>query len=123
MKTEEIVKLSREAILGLIESRQAAGQLQPFAGPERRRAQRWPFPGQVEVRAAGDDTAPAAYFECRDLSESGMGMCGDTHFPVGTMIELSLHLPELSFYGQAVVRYCMETSRGHMMGVEFVFEG
>ncbi|HOB73210.1 MAG TPA: PilZ domain-containing protein [Phycisphaerae bacterium] len=122
METEEIVKLSREAVINLIKTRRSTVHIEPFAGPERRRSPRWPFPGQVEVRVADDEQCPPGFFDCRDLSETGMGMCGDHHYPVGTVIELALHVPELTLYGRAVVRYCMQTSRGHMMGVEFLFD-
>jgi hypothetical protein len=121
MDTEEIVKLSREALLDLIQSRLAAGTLEAYAGPERRRTPRWPFPGQVEVRSAEGDQRMPHFFDCRDLNETGMGMCGDVYYAVGSIIELSVHLPEMTLYGRAVVRYSMRTSRGHMMGVEFLF--
>ncbi len=122
METEEIVKLSRKAVAELIESRRASSRIEAYAGPERRRSPRWPFPGQVEVRVSGEEACPPGFFECRDLSETGMGMCGDHHYPVGTIIDISLHVPEMTLYGRAVVRYCMETGRGHMMGVEFLFD-
>lgn len=122
MKTEEIVRLSRKAVSDLIQSRLARGKLEPFVGHERRRSPRWPFPGQVEVRPADEPDAEPLFFDCRDLSETGMGMRGDRAFELGTLINMSLHLPETTFYGQAVVRYCMHTGQGHMMGVEFIFD-
>lgn len=123
MNTDEIVKLSRQSVASLIQQRLASGKIeQPYAGPERRRAPRWPFPGQVEVRLAGDDHSPPLFFECRDLSESGLGMCGSRGFEIGDIVEISLHLPEATLYGQTLVRYCMKTHRGFMIGVEFRFD-
>ena len=122
MKTEEIVKLSREALVGVVNARQAATGIEPYSGPERRRTARWPFPGQVEVEPADGDHGLPQFFDCRDLNDTGMGMCGDTSYPVGTVLELSVHLPEMTLYGRGIVRYCMRTPRGHMMGVEFLFD-
>jgi hypothetical protein len=122
VNTEEIVKLSRRAVVDLIESRLASGKLEPFAGHERRKSPRWPFPGQVEVRLADDDHSPPSFFDCRDLSETGMGMCGEHAYEVGTIIDMSLHVPEVTFYGRAVVRYSMRMRHGQMMGVEFIFD-
>jgi hypothetical protein len=123
VKTDEIIKLSREALLDLIETRLAHGKLEhPFSGSERRRTPRWPFPGQVEVRPEEGDHGLPEFVDCRDLNETGMGMCGEAHYPIGTTLELSVHLPEKTLYGRGVVRYSMRTPRGHMMGVEFVFD-
>lgn len=121
MKTDEIVKLSREVLVDLIEHRLATGKLEhAYGGPERRQTPRWPFPGQVEVRQVDGDNGLPEFFDCRDLNETGMGMCGDSYFAVGTILELSIHLPEKTLYGQAIVRYCMHTPRGYMLGVEFL---
>ena len=123
MKTDEIVKLSREALVDLIKFRLATGKLEDvYAGHERRRTPRWPFPGQVEVRPAEGDHGLPEFFDCRDLNDTGMGMCGESAYAIGTILELSVHLPEMTLYGRAVVRYCMHTPRGHMMGVEFLFD-
>ena len=122
MKTDEIVKLSREALLDLVNMRQAAEGLEPYAGPERRHMPRWPFPGQVEVSPTDGGHGLPQFFDCRDLSDTGMGMCGESSFPVGAILELSVHLPEMTLYGRGIVRYCMHTPRGHMMGVEFLFD-
>jgi hypothetical protein len=122
MDTEEIVKLSRRAVANLIESRLASGKLESYAGHERRKSPRWPFPGQVEVRLLGDNHYPPSFFDCRDLGETGMGMCGEHGYEVGTVIELALHVPEVTFFGKGIVRYSMRTRQGRMMGVEFIFD-
>ena len=122
MKTDEIVKLSREVLMDLVNARQANGNLELFVGPERRRTARWPFPGQVEVQPSEGEPGLPQFFDCRDLNDTGMGMCGDCFYPIGSVLDLSIHLPEMTLYGRAVVRYSMRTPRGNMMGVEFLFE-
>jgi hypothetical protein len=122
MHTEEIVKLSRASVTELIKTRLGKYAIEAYTGPERRRSPRWPFPGQVEVRPTDELHIQPSFFDCRDLSESGMGMCGDVYYPVGSIVELSIHVPEVTLYGRGVVRYCMRTSQGHMMGVEFLFD-
>ena len=123
MPTDEIVKLTRKQVSRLIRRRmEAAGA--NYEGSERRRAPRWPFPGTVEVRYA-DGRDPSQWFAtCRDISDGGMGMKTDMYFAPGTLLDISVHLPEQTFYGQATVRYCkeLEIESEYIMGVQFVFE-
>lgn len=121
--TEEIVSLSREVILDILDRRAAEDPGFPDRrrGAERRRHQRWPFPGTVELRPDDEDGHEHWFGTCRDLNETGLGMCCDRYFEPGTRLEISLHLPEASVYGFARVRYCMETPRGFMTGIEFNF--
>jgi len=121
MPTDEIVKLTRKQITRLLRKRQqAAGD---YLGSERRRAPRWPFPGTVELRHT-DPSEPGLWFaSCRDISEGGMGMKTDTEFDPGTVLDISVHLPEISFYGQAKVRYCKEIEASeYVIGVQFLFD-
>ncbi|MEP0841568.1 MAG: PilZ domain-containing protein [Phycisphaerae bacterium] len=122
MRTEEFLKLSRAAVSELIHERLSSGRLEPFAGQDRRRLPRWPFPGQVEIRPADDPHAPPTFFDCRNLSETGLGMSGSEGFEIGTRVELSLHLPEATLYGEGVVRYCMRVQSRYMVGLEFLFD-
>jgi len=48
----------------------------------------------------------------------------DTYFAPDTVLDISVHLPEQTFYGQATVRYCkeLETENEYIMGVQFVFD-
>jgi len=124
MKTNEIVKLTREAIAELLRSREAPDN--QFQGAERRRAPRWPFPGTVELRRP-DENDPALWFAtCRDVGATGVGMTTDHYFKPGTRLDVALHLPEASFYGKATVRYCVEvedeTQDQYAMGLEFDFD-
>jgi hypothetical protein len=115
MNTEEIVKLTPEAIGEVLRSRREGSAC------ERRRSSRWPFPGTVEIHATDEDGP--CFGSCRDISESGLGMRCDHYFEPESRISLSIHLPEATLYGEAVVRYCMQTPLGFMTGVEFVFTG
>ena len=123
MPTDEIVKLTRKQVSRLIRRRmEAAGQ--QFEGKEQRRARRWPFPGTVELRYA-DGSDPNQWFaSCRDISEGGMGMKTDVCFAPDTVLDISVHLPEQTLYGQATVRYCreLETESEYLMGVQFIFD-
>ncbi len=123
MATDEIVRLTRKQVSRLIHKRmQEAGH--KFEGREKRRMPRWPFPGTVELRRA-DGTDPNQWFaSCRDISEGGMGMKTDTYFAPDTVLDISVHLPEQTFYGQAAVRYCREldSESEYLLGVQFIFE-
>jgi hypothetical protein len=122
MPTDEIVKLNRRQIERLLRKRQAAAG-KDFPGSERRRAPRWAFPGTVEIRHLDPTDGGHWFAACRDISEGGMGMKSDTYFEPGTVLDISVHLPEISFYGQATVRYCKEIeSSEYIMGVQFVFD-
>ena len=120
MATEEIVKLSREAILELLRSRRLP--VDEFDGPERRRQSRWPFPSAAELRPDGGDGSVQWFGTCENLSQGGLGVTCDHVFEPGTTLEISFHLPEASFYGRAVVRHCHETPRGQYVGVEFLWD-
>ncbi len=119
MRTDEIVKLSRDVINSLIDKR-----FQPdrFKGHEKRRAERWPFPGTVEIRPDGGDGIERWYGTCINLSESGLGFTCDDRIDPGSKLEVSFHYPEKSVYGRGIVRYCMESPDGHLIGLEFIFD-
>ena len=122
MQTNEIVKLTRKQVTDLIcRRREADAPGTDFEGKENRQAIRWPFPGTVEMRAAGQDAGPW-FGTCRDLAEGGIGLKADQSFEPGTLLDISVHVREESFFGQATVRYCQETETDYMIGLEFVFE-
>jgi hypothetical protein len=118
MKADEIVKLSHRSIFELLKGRQEP-ESSEAPGRERRRKPRWPFPGTVEIHVSG--CAEPCFGSLRNLSETGLGMSCDRYFELESRVEIALHLPEASFCGQAIVRYCMETPRGYMTGIEFDF--
>ena len=121
MPTDEIVRLTRKQVSQLIRRRmQAAGH--EFDGEEQRRAPRWPFPGTVELRHAEGSDPNQWFATCRDISEGGMGMKTDVYFAPDTLLDISVHLPEMTLYGPAKVKYCREIEPSeYMMGVEFIF--
>lgn len=123
MPTEEIVKLTRKQMARLIRMRtEAAGQ--EYDGTEQRRAKRWPFPGTVELRYSTGDNPNQWFATCRDISEGGMGMKTDTYFAPQTLLDIAVHLPEQTFYGQATVCYCkqVEGESEYLLGVQFIFD-
>jgi hypothetical protein len=119
MNTDEIIQLTKESIRDLVRARQGLGE--PFAGHDRRRAPRWPFPGTVELHAT-DGTTGQWFATCRDISETGLGMCGEHYFYPETIVEIAIHVPEATLFGRAVVRYCQQTPSGFMTGIEFTFD-
>ncbi len=121
--TEEIVRLTRKQVTRLIRKRmEAAGQ--KYDGTEKRRVPRWPFPGTVELRHPDGGDPNQWFAACRDISDGGMGMKTDTYFEPETILDISVHLPEQTFYGRAKVRYCREIDGKpeYLMGVQFIFD-
>ncbi len=120
MQTDQIVKLTREAIGAVLGERHRT-QAGVYAGKDRRNRARWPFPGTVQIWPCGGDGRQNWYGTLRDLSEDGLGMCCDDPFIPGTRVEIALHVPEASFCGQAIIRYCQPTGRDYLVGVQFQF--
>ena len=109
MNTNEIIQLTRESIRDLIRLRQGASH--GFPGREHRRAPRWPFPGTVELHAT-DCTTGQWFATCGDISETGLGMCGEHYFCPEMIVDIAIHLPEATLYGRAIVRHCQKTGPG-----------
>ncbi len=122
MRTEEIVKLTRNRIATIIKARQDAAAIPcpDHQGPERRRYPRWPFKGAVEIWPNGGDGSQVTHATCLNLSETGMGLSSDEHMNPGTVVEIALHLPEMTLCGRATIRYCAEVRSQYMVGVEFL---
>jgi hypothetical protein len=123
MRTEEIVRLTRNRIVGIINARQdaAAIPLPDHSGPERRRYTRWPFKGAVEIWPDGGDGREVKHATCLNISETGMGLSSDEHITPGQVVEVAIHLPEMTLCGRATVRYCAEIRGQFMVGMEFIF--
>ncbi len=88
---------------------------------ERRKYPRWPFHGAVELWPEGSQGRHAVHGTCLNISETGVGLGTDEHVDPGQIMEIALHLPEMSLCGRAVVRYCAEVRRQFMVGMEFLF--
>jgi hypothetical protein len=125
MQTDEIVKLTRKRITALCKSRQEAaaakGEEEHVDGPEKRRHPRWPFHGAVEIWPDGGDGRQVTHGSCLNMSESGIGISCDEALSPNTIMEVAVHLPELTFCGRATVRYCAKVRRQFMVGLEFIF--
>lgn len=132
MMTDKIVKLTRQAVADLLASR---GHLDLVSSDppvtERRRNPRvvWPFPGTVAIKPLGATDDQLCFATCRDISLTGVGMTSEEPFDVGSQIEIAIHLPEATFYGQGTIRYCAEIEPDldipvedrFALGVEFNF--
>ncbi len=120
MDTERIVKMTPDAIRELLSSHVPPGaKPQPALG---RREERWPFPATVEV------WLPAECFgemhllaTMHNLSAHGLAMQIKRPIAPETRITLAIHEPELSCYGDAIVRHCNQAGPNYLVGVEFLF--
>jgi hypothetical protein len=120
MDAERIVKLTPEAVRELVDSQTVAAIAK--AGPGLRREERWPFPGTVEVWLPEDCYGERHMLATlHNLSHNGLGMRCRRPVPVDTRISVAIHQPELSCYGQAVVRHCTQAHVGYLIGMEFIF--
>ncbi len=121
MDADNIVRLSPTAIRELLESRQTKVLAKDPSG--RRRLDRWPFPGTVEVwlpdECYGDRHVLATL---HNLSEGGLAMRTRRPVPTHTRLSIAIHQPALSCYGHAVVRHCTRAQVGYLVGIEFLFE-
>ena len=122
MKTEEIVKITRKQVVDLVKARTEAAGPRLFAGDERRRCPRWPFPGAVELSPIGDDGRTRWFATCGNLSLGGLGVIADRCFDEGTPLDISCHMPEVTLVGRATVRHCEEIPQGYMVGLKFDFD-
>jgi hypothetical protein len=120
MKTEEILKLTSRNISRFLQ--QQKGLQDPFEGREQRRAPRWPFPGTVEICPVDSDGGVQWLGTLQNVSETGLGMSCEQYLKPDMVIDLAFHMPEASFYGKAIVRYCREIREQFMAGVEFLFD-
>jgi hypothetical protein len=111
----------------------------PYNGPDRRRSvkgdrrsltkgdrrrlpARWPFAGMVEFSFFDGDGRTVWLADCFNLNLRGLGLVTDHPFAVGAVIDLACHLPNVTMYGQAVVRHCIKLQQNYKIGVEFVFD-
>ncbi len=121
MDAERIVKISPDSIRELIDSHQVKAV--PKQANKLRREERWPFPGTVEVwlpeQCYGDRHVLATL---HNLSPHGLAMRSRRPMDRDLKIALAIHQPELSCYGNAVIRHCTRAAAGYLIGIEFIFE-
>lgn len=119
MKTDEIDVLTPNTLKDLLE---LSGVENPSAGPERRRASRWPFPGTVELWLEHEGDAPDYRIgTCANLNLHGVGLYCDEPLEEGREVSLAIHQPALSLCGRAVVQHCHPAGAEHYAGLEFLF--
>jgi hypothetical protein len=122
MDAEKIVRLSPEIVAEMLEARRV-NTIEKDQYSETRRADRWPFPGTVEIwlpeGCYGDGHLLATM---HNLSLDGLAMRTRRPIPIGTKISIAMHQPEVSCYGAAIVRHCTAASIGYLVGVEFCAE-
>lgn len=120
MDAEKILKLSPAVLSELLALRRVSTI--DKAPIQRRGEERWPFPGTVEVwlpdQCYGDRHLLATL---HNLSASGLAMRTRRVVPTDTRISLAVHQPEMSCYGDAIVRHCTRAPVGYLVGVEFLF--
>ena len=122
MQTQEIVKLTRKRIAEIVKARQDAGKLPTEQSHvERRKSARWPFKGAIELWPDGADGRSLTHGTCLNISETGMGLSCDEHLNPSQIMEVAIHLPEMTLCGRATVHYCAEVRGQYMIGMEFVF--
>lgn len=121
MEAQEIVKLTPDSIRDLIASQGV--EASTHAGRELRRETRWPFPGTVEVwlpdSAHGERHLLTTL---QNISINGLAMSSGRAIHSGTRVSFAVHLPEMSCYGEALVRHCTRSTKEYLVGIEFIFE-
>lgn len=121
MDADKILKLSPAVLSELLEKRQVS-TMTKLPAAQRRGDERWPFPGTVEVwlpdECYGERHLLATL---HNLSQSGLAMRTRRVVPTDTRISLAIHQPEMSCYGDALVRHCTRAPVGYLVGVEFLF--
>ncbi|TWT45980.1 PilZ domain protein [Phycisphaerae bacterium RAS1] len=121
MDAERIVKLSPQAVRELVDA--AAVPSHAKQDLSKRRTERWPFAGTVEIwlpdECYGERHLLATV---HNISLHGFAVRTRRPIPNGTQVSFALHQPELSGYGTGQVRHCTRAQVGYLIGVEFVFE-
>jgi hypothetical protein len=121
MDAEKIVKLTPEAIRELIDGQRI--DTIPKEARGKRREDRWPFAGTVEVWLPEDCYGERHVLATlHNLSPHGLAMRARRPLDKDTKISLAIHQPQLSCYGHAIVRHCTRAHVGYLVGVEFVYE-
>lgn len=120
MDAEKIVRMTVESLREMLECRHPGSTNAGRAG--MREEERWPFPGTVEVwLPEGSYGERHVLATLHNLSVHGLAMRARRPIPTDTKLSIALHQPELSVYGEAIVRHCTRAHPGYLVGLEFVF--
>ena len=121
MNTTEVFPLTEKAIAKLLRSRTST--LSADAGRGRRNAERWPFPGVVELWIPDETGVPQHTLATSvNLSAQGVGIRCDEPLEPGLDLDIAVHEPERSFHGRAQVRHCTQIESDHLIGLQFIFD-
>ena len=116
MDTSEFCALTENALKKVLSGRTIDSLMVPTDNG-RRRAQRWPFPGTVELWIPDEDGVEQHTLATSlNLSVHGIGLRTDD-----TELAIAIHEPEVSFHGRAIVRHCTELEEGYYVGMQFKF--
>lgn len=124
MTDQEFIRLDREAIELLIDRHGRQLTRKGTDQPKRRRIQRWPFPGTVQLwfeDLSGEENQIIG--TCHNLNENGIGLYCERSFEVGREIPIAIHQPEATYHGNGVVRHCTQSGPEYFIGLEFVEAG
>ena len=122
VNVKEFVPLNRKTIARLIANRQAADT--GHGGRRRRRLERWPFPGQLQLwirNTAGEEMQ--VFGTCHNMNEHGIGVNCDCYVEPGMRVPIAVHQPEATYHGEGVVRHCTPSGRSYFVGIEFIGHG
>jgi len=120
MDAERIVKITPESIREMLDSQRVVAQAKGLPG--KRREQRWPFPGAVEIWLPDDCYGERHILATlHNLSANGLAMRTRRPIPTETRISIAVHQPQMSCYGNGLVRHCTRAPVGYLIGVEFIF--
>lgn len=119
MQTEEFIRISPEAVMKILCERYGYHDHETDAGGQRKQM-RWPFPSTIEVWQDGEDDYRLG--QALNLSLGGVGAVMDSPLIPGRRLNVAIHEPEATLYGEVTVRHCAATGDKHHVGFEFVYE-
>lgn len=118
----EVLPLTKAGVAELLASRANAQTTSSAKG--KRRADRWPFPGVVELWTPDENGVQRHMLATSvNLSSHGIGIRCDDLLEPGLVLEIAFHEPELSFHGWATVRHATKIESDYLIGLEFKFDG
>ena len=121
MDVSEFVKLTPDAIEILVQGHTPPGSTRPKT---RRQDPRWPFRGTVELWAPdadGNETHVLA--TALNISLNGVAILCDEQLEIGPSMAIAVHLPEATYYGRAIAKHDTDSPVGHIIGMQFDYEG
>ena len=118
MQTDEFIRISPDAVMKILCERYGYHE----HGPEsdgRRSQRRWPFPSTVEIWHEGEDDYRLG--QALNLSLGGVGAIMDSALDPGRRLNIAIHEPEATLYGEVRVSHCAAAGDRHHVGLQFIF--